>query len=701
VNPRIFLAFTFVISAVALIAHAQTLSPDGSSITPSSGGSLVTADGTWTFGTATQPWGTQVELNGLELSGIFASELIVFGGKMYAQYGGTSPGWSVYENGGWTATNDPTQSATSSCTGSLTDYYTSSVATPTGYGASYDLFSSQHELEVSVQNCPNNALTLTVGSNQSNQYIYNKGYVYQSGSWQSINLTGTGLVSNAWYPQIASAILSVTPTSWTYVVGYVCSWNGQLWQCGCANTSCATNYWQLQAFENSQTASSGANGGPDNRVACNYYVAPSGGNDSNPGTSAQPFATLTKLQSALQAAASENKVGCLKTGSGGSYNNAALTFTSADAGEYWECDPASAIDSCVLDGSGSTATALFLSDNADNITINGLKIQNYTTYSILVGGYTYGADGATVENNDIGSMNIPPPVEMAGNIAGTMVSRSKNVTIQHNYYHDITSGCMGATAYQPGDSLDGLVETGNVLVRCATASSDDGAAGLSMHANNINGGHVTISDNVILDWGNAGYDSLRGIYLDDDSSNVTVTGNIIGPPAASFSGAFFQPILVNGGCCNLISNNIFDLGFSSREYIADFTYPPSAGGSIDFTWSAPNIVQDNVIVSNYAGQTNTNDSGGGHAGVEYVQGSGAMPSNLMTIQGNTYHNYGGGAETTAGNQYGDTNPIHADPGCHGYLYALSNPPSGWTAIKSGWGPPGFVIPSSTNHSCPD
>jgi hypothetical protein len=60
VTPRTFLAFTFVISAAALVAQAQTVSPDGSSITPSSGGSLVTADGTWTFGTATVAQGSPV-----------------------------------------------------------------------------------------------------------------------------------------------------------------------------------------------------------------------------------------------------------------------------------------------------------------------------------------------------------------------------------------------------------------------------------------------------------------------------------------------------------------------------------------------------------------------------------------------------------------------------------------------------------------
>jgi hypothetical protein len=312
VNPRTFLVLTFLISALALVAHAQTVSPDGSSITPSSGGSLVTTDGTWTFGTATVAWGTAVLLNGQQLPNAYGTELLVSGGKMYIEVGGSNPGWWVYQNGVSTQTADPTQGSDSpSFANPCTNYYTSSVATPSGYGAAYDLFSSQHELEVSVQNCPANSVTLTVGSNQSNQYIYNKGYLYQSSAWQPITLTSSSvLISSAWYTGSAQATLSVDPASWTYIVGYVCAWNGQIWQCGCATTSCTTSYWQLQAFQSSQ-ASAGS-GGTDNRVACNFWVAASGGSDSNPGTSAQPFATLGKLQSALQAQPSGQKVGCLK-----------------------------------------------------------------------------------------------------------------------------------------------------------------------------------------------------------------------------------------------------------------------------------------------------------------------------------------------------------------------------------------------------
>jgi hypothetical protein len=116
---------------------------------------------------------------------------------------------------------------------SCTNCYTSSIAAPTGYGASYNVFSLQHELLVSV-GCSSAAPLLTVGSNQSNQYVYKQGYVYQNNAWQVLTLTSSNiLVNNAWYPSLATVSLPTPTSSWTYVVGYVCQWSGTAWQCGC------------------------------------------------------------------------------------------------------------------------------------------------------------------------------------------------------------------------------------------------------------------------------------------------------------------------------------------------------------------------------------------------------------------------------------------------------------------------------------
>jgi hypothetical protein len=82
VNSRAFLVLTFFVSATALVAHAQSVSPDGSSITPSSGGSLVTTDGTWTFGTVATADGNEILLNGQGVGNGYAVKAAVYGGKI-------------------------------------------------------------------------------------------------------------------------------------------------------------------------------------------------------------------------------------------------------------------------------------------------------------------------------------------------------------------------------------------------------------------------------------------------------------------------------------------------------------------------------------------------------------------------------------------------------------------------------------------
>jgi hypothetical protein len=56
---------------------------------------------------------------------------------------------------------------------------------------------------------------------------------------------------------------------------------------------------------------------------------------------------------------------------------------------------------------------------------------------------------------------------------------------------------------------------------------------------------------------------------------------------------------------------------------------------------------------------------------------------------------------------GDTSPINGvDPQISGWTYTIAagspvfNSPVNFPHIIGGWGPPGFVIPSSSNHSNP-
>ena len=149
-------------------------------------------------------------------------------------------------------------------TNTLCHLLTSSNTTPTGYGASYNVLSTAKELLMNVL-CNTTSATITIGNNSQTQYIYNKGYIYRNPSagsgqagWQQVSYSCSNLVSSAWCVGNANATIPLTSTemaSTNYILGYVCSWNpsansGQgLWQCGCRDNTCTTNYWNLQEFK--------------------------------------------------------------------------------------------------------------------------------------------------------------------------------------------------------------------------------------------------------------------------------------------------------------------------------------------------------------------------------------------------------------------------------------------------------------------
>jgi hypothetical protein len=87
-------------------AWAQN-SPDGTTITVASGGHLVTAAGTWTFGTAVANGGNVIMLNNqLPAAGGAGVKLeVANGGKMYVL--NTYSQWWVLTGAAWAMTSDP------------------------------------------------------------------------------------------------------------------------------------------------------------------------------------------------------------------------------------------------------------------------------------------------------------------------------------------------------------------------------------------------------------------------------------------------------------------------------------------------------------------------------------------------------------------------------------------------------------------
>jgi Ca-dependent carbohydrate-binding module xylan-binding/Right handed beta helix region len=417
-----------------------------------------------------------------------------------------------------------------------------------------------------------------------------------------------------------------------------------------------------------------------------FFVSPTG-SDSNPGTLAAPFATLSHAQQAMEN--SSIKVTYVE---GGTYHlTSALDLTAADNGETWQYYPPNGVDSAVLDG--GSATDLILLDGSSNVTINGLSLQHASSSAIATqdGAGAPQITGITIENCDIG-FNQHTGAEGGFNPL-VFIENATNTHIENNYVHDGASQGIGLFAFYSGQSIDGDVVSGNVVLNTVQQMSDGGAIYLSMRGTGGSGGHVTVTDNFVRDYGASGITGAAGIYLDDNTSNVTVTGNVIAPPTegdVSTGNLGATALEIHDGLNNQISGNIIDLGDSGRTLAATWFQD---GGSL--AGMSGNTFTGNVVISGFTGNQNTNFSG--QTGFTFFENS---PSSDFTIANNLYFNDAGGQVRTDGPTTSDSNPILGNPEISGPTYQIASgspvfgSPVNFASIVGGWGPPGFVIPQT-------
>src|SRR3954469_22590863 len=100
-------------------------SPDGTILMAGSGGNLLTSAGTWSFGTATDPYGNIILLNGQSAGNGYSTELeVANSGHMYA---GSNGQWWEWSGTGWAGTAAP--STTTTALGTQIDNSGGSAAT--------------------------------------------------------------------------------------------------------------------------------------------------------------------------------------------------------------------------------------------------------------------------------------------------------------------------------------------------------------------------------------------------------------------------------------------------------------------------------------------------------------------------------------------------------------------------------------------
>ncbi|MDB5393067.1 MAG: hypothetical protein JWM91_573 [Rhodospirillales bacterium] len=317
-----------------------------------------------------------------------------------------------------------------------------------------------------------------------------------------------------------------------------------------------------------------------------FYVSTSGG-DGADGSSAHPFATLTRAVLAMEASGThtsfiENCVYRL---------NASVTLGSRDSGMTVQAAPGA---TPILDGGGSLSTLVRL-DGASGVTLQGITFQNTAGRAALVMNgangnkiianhfthtgegmlLTGGSSNNIVSGNELDSsstsaieaqngsngnsfdsnhINGTGAIGTAG--GGFFLHGANNNSITHNLVENTQGVGIGVENWDANTINVGNVITNNIAKNTnLNPASIDGGAIYELGRSHVDSQSI-ISNNYVSESSAIVNDHLVGIYLDDLTSGVQITNNIVTDFAT-------HAVQIHGGSNVTVKNNILDLGASS------------------------------------------------------------------------------------------------------------------------------------------
>ncbi len=266
-----------------------------------------------------------------------------------------------------------------------------------------------------------------------------------------------------------------------------------------------------------------------------FYISPNG-KDSNSGTSpSDPFRSFERAQSAMQHSSADKKIAYVM---GGVYQlSAGLRLTPKDEGESWLGYPG---QTPILDGGNAVEKAISI--NGKNITIRWLTIQNFTHMGI----FSQSSQNILIDSEAI--KNIKGNGWNQGGIV--TFNNFENGIISHNRIENSGyAGIMCATS--ASDDISNLKIDSNVVYNTCFRVNDCG--GIYADDRGHRSKNITISNNIIGNYGNKSTPWAKAIYLDDHLSNTIVKNNIV------FGSGGNWAIQFHGGNHNTVENNIFDI----------------------------------------------------------------------------------------------------------------------------------------------
>jgi hypothetical protein len=269
-----------------------------------------------------------------------------------------------------------------------------------------------------------------------------------------------------------------------------------------------------------------------------FYVSP-GGNDDNSGQSPSlPFRTLEKARAAMRELGLKPFTTYLE---GGLYPRAqVLNLTDYnDQNKAWISYSG---QTPILDGDGKVTQGINI--EASGVTVTGITIQNFSQSGLFV---KY-CDNILIDDNKI--FNIATP-DWRTDVLGSSIFllRVKKSMVIRNHIDGNKATGIQVNGGGAGDDNSDVVVSHNEIHNTCAAVNDCGA----IYFRDL--GHVSrrqrIDNNVIANFGSRSNEDVA-IYLDDETSNVTVSENIV-------YGAGTYAVLIHGGDHNVFRNNIFDV----------------------------------------------------------------------------------------------------------------------------------------------
>jgi len=400
-----------------------------------------------------------------------------------------------------------------------------------------------------------------------------------------------------------------------------------------------------------------------------YYVDNANGTDNWSGTLAAPnesrtdgpFRTLSKAKSMMEG-------GAIKTTTirEGTYSIASnFTLSSLDVNETWL--PYFG-ENVILDGGGN---GYMQAIGANGLTIEGLTLQHLTRgpqgAGLALSGSNYtvrwntflncfmecisGGDvqHALIDSNTLNGQSPGNPSGSTGIFYPAILfwSGSSNNTISHNLIENTQGGGIQFSTGPTDAAASNNVIDRNLLKNVDTNVVDSGAIDIYDAAHNGTGNQIT---NNLIFGNNTNFAAItKGIYLDNLTSNVKVSGNICNKCGT-------WAVFLHCGDHNTITNNIFDVSTLATGSIAAMIGVQDGAGCTSSNGMAGNSFSNNIVytsgnfpalwwVSNQGGDSlptdNTND---------YFSATGAAMSKTAVVD-TSPHNINPGFTNPSANDY--------------------------------------------------